>query len=189
MRLGVTMTVRWIVPIGLACGLGVYALLTFIPQPGRPNAPLQDALARWQARQPAHYRLVVQEDTADSACRQVVEVLHEHIQTVQEDRCGHDAAWTVSSLLDWIAFRAHPTSACDSSSIACFCYVHNTTNVVYDPQLGYPYAVTYQRTLAPNWDFLKYWQRLWGYRALPKCATGVASQTLTIRVVSLTALP
>jgi len=158
---------------------------------GAPDEPLLLAQSHWQAHGPARYRLVVQEDTADHSCRQAVEVHDERVQVVLEDGCGRATPWTVGRLLDWIAFSARPSSACDPASIACACYVHEATRAVYDPQQGYPYSVTYQRTSAPNWSTLKLWWRLWGAGTLPGCAKGAGTnnQMLTIRVISLTALP
>jgi hypothetical protein len=62
---------------------------------------------------------------------------------------------------------------------------------VYDPTLGYPYSATDQWTLAPNWAYLRPLQQLFGARVIPDCANaaGAADGAMTIRVVSLTALP
>ena len=190
MRLQSTMSVWKILVIGLAVMLGGCGLADAPRAGGAPDAPLLLAQSRWQAGRPAHYRLVVQEDTAKHSCRQAVEVHGERVQAVLENQGGRATPWTVSRLLDWISVNARPSSACDPTSIACACYVHEATSVVYDPQQGYPYSVTYRRTSAPNWSTLRLW-RMWGASALPGCATGAGTrdQMLTIRVISLTALP
>ena len=71
------------------------------------------------------------------------------------------------------------------------CQVHHSARAVYDPKLGYPYSATYQWTLAPNWAYLRPLQQFFGTRIIPDCANsaGAADGAITIRVVSLTALP
>ena len=191
MRLYSTMSVWKIMMIGLVLTLGGCGAPAAPRVSAAPAAPLLLAQSRWQARRPARYRLVVQEDTADRSCRQSVEVHHERVQVVLEDHCGRTNPWTVSSLLDWISSSARPTSACDPASIACACYLHEATSAVYDPQLGYPYSATHRRTSSPNWSMLRLWWRVWGASALPGCARGAGAndQVLTIRVISLAALP
>ncbi|HEU5097964.1 MAG TPA: hypothetical protein VFU22_02895 [Roseiflexaceae bacterium] len=191
MRLQSTMFVWKIMMIGLVlllCGCGA----PDTPRSGSsPDIPLLLAQSRWGSHRPARYRLVVQEDTAERSCRQAIDVRDERVQAVLEDQCGRATAWTISRMLEWISSSAQPASACDPASIACSCYVHQTTRAIYDPHQGYPYAITYQRTSAPNWSTLKLWWRLLGASALPNCAKGMSTndQMLTIRVISLTALP
>src|SRR5215211_6392902 len=110
MRLQRTMFVWKIMMIGLAVMLGGCGLPAAPRVGDATNAPLLLAQSRWQVRHPARYRLVVQEDTDDRSCRQTVEVHDEQVQTVLEDQCGHANPWTVSSLLDWISYRARASS-------------------------------------------------------------------------------
>src|SRR5215212_3865118 len=111
MRLQHTMSVWKIMIIGMAMLLGGCGLLD-PPRAGSPtDAPLLLAQSRWQARHPARYRLVVQEDTDDRSCRQSVEVHDEQVAAVLEDHCGRATLWTISSLLDWIGYRAPARSA------------------------------------------------------------------------------
>jgi len=121
----------------------------------------------------------------------VKEVRDEQVEAVLEDHCGRATHWTVSSLLDWLSYRAQTSSACTIGSLACVCQVHHSARAVYDPKLGYPYSATYQWTLAPNWDYLRPLQQLFGAQIIPDCANsaGAADGAITIRVVSLTALP
>ena len=191
MRLQHTMSVWKIMIIGMAVLLGGCGLPD-PPRAGSPtDAPLLLAQSRWQSRHPARYRLVVQEDTDDRSCRQSVQVHDEQVETVLEDHCGRATPWTVSSLLDWLSYRARTSSACSSASLACICQVHHSARAVYDPKLGYPYSATYQWTLAPNWAYLQPLQQLFGARIIPDCVNlaGAADGAITIRVVSLTALP
>jgi hypothetical protein len=191
MRLQRTMAVWKIMMLGLAMLLGGCGLPD-APHVGHPaDAPLLLAQAHWQARHPARYRLVVQEDTDDRSCRQAVEVHDEHVAAVLEDYCGRATPWTVSSLLDWLSYRAQTSSACTTASLACVCQVHHSARAVYDPNLGYPYSATYQWTLAPNWAYLRPLQQLFGPRVIPDCtnSAGAADGAITIRVVSLIALP
>jgi hypothetical protein len=191
MRLQSTMFMWKIMVIGLAFVLGGCGAPAAPRSGGAPDTSLLLAQSRWQTHGLARYRLVIQENTADGSCRQSVDVHHEQVQAVLEDYCGRPTQWTISRLFDWIASSARASSACDPSSIACACYINEATSVVYDPHQGYPYAVTYRRASAPNWSTLKPWLRLWGASALPGCAQGAGthSQMLTIRVISLTALP
>jgi len=191
MRLQRTMFVWKIMMIGLAVMLGSCGLPAASDAGGATNAPLLLAQSRWQARHPARYRLVVQEDTDDGSCRQSVEVQDEQVQAVLEDHCGNANPWTVSSLLDWISNRAHASSGYPTASLISVCQVYHSAHAVYDPKLGYPYSATYQRTLAPNWIYLRPLQQLFGVRITPDCAlsSGTVDGAMTIRVVSLTALP
>jgi hypothetical protein len=191
MRLQRTMSVWKITMIGLAVLLGGCGL----PDPPRARSAKDTQLllaqSRWQAGHPMRYRLVVQEDTDDRSCRQAVEVHDEQVETVLEDYCGRATPWTVSSLLDWLSYHTRTSSTCTTASLTCVCQVHHSARAVYDPKLGYPYSATYQWTLAPNWDYLRPWQQLFGARVIPDCAhsAGAADGAITIRVVSLTALP
>jgi hypothetical protein len=191
MRLQSTMLMWKIMVICLAAMLGGCGAAATPRSGDAPNTPLLLAQARWQTHRPVRYRLVVQENTADGSCRQSVEVQDEQVQAVLEDYCGRANQWTISRLFDWVAASARTSSACDPSSIACACLINEATSAVYDPQQGYPYSITYRRASAPNWSTLKLWFQLWGASALPGCARGAGthSQMLTIRVISLTALP
>jgi hypothetical protein len=191
MRLQCTMSVWMIMMIGLAFMLGGCGLPDAPRTGSATDAPLLLAQSRWQARHPARYRLVVQEDTDDRSCRQAVVVQDEHVETVLEDHCGRATPWTVSSLLDWNSYRARISSAYSTASLISVCQVHYSARAVYDPKLGYPYSATYQWTLAPNWAYLRPLQQLFGARVTPDCAmsAGGADGAITIRVISLTALP
>jgi len=191
MRLQCTMSVWKIMMIGLIVMLGGCGLPDAPRASGATDTPLLLAQSRWQARHPARYRLVVQEDTDHRSCRQAVEVQDEHVETVLEDYCGRATPWTVSSLLEWISYRARTSSVCTTASLACVCQVHHSARAVYDHKLGYPYSATYQWTLAPNWAYLRPLQQLFGARITPDCAMSGSEDdgAITIRVVSLTALP
>ena len=191
MRLQRTMFVWKIMMIGLAVLLGGCGLPDEPRRFDAADGPLLLAQSRWLARRPARYRLVVQEDTDDRSCRQSVEVQDEQVQTVLEDHCGRATQWTISSLLDWISLRAQTSSPCASASIACACQEYRSTRAVYDPKLGYPYTVMYQQNVLPNRTYRDVWQRLLSDKILPACAqaTGGGTTNLTIRVISLTALP
>jgi hypothetical protein len=191
MRLQCTMFVWKIMIIGLAAAVLSGCGLPATNDAGAAtDAPLL-ALSRWQAHHPARYRLVVQEDTDDRSCRQAVEVYDEQVAAVLEDHCGHANPWTISSLLDWISNHAHASSTYSPAALVSVCQVYHSAHAVYDPKLGYPYSATYQRTLAPNWKYLRPLQQLFGTRVTPDCANsaGRADGTMTIRVVSLTVLP
>jgi hypothetical protein len=191
MRLQRTTFVWKIMIIGLTVILGGCGLPVALDTGGATDVPLLLAQSRWQARHPMRYRLVVQEDTNDRSCRQSVEVHNEQVQTVLEDHCGRATYWTISSLLDWISYRARTSSAYPTVSLVSVCQIYHSARAVYDPKLGYPYSATYQRTLAPNWAYLRPLQQLFGARLTPDCAlsSGRADQSITIRIVSLTALP
>jgi hypothetical protein len=191
MRLQYTMAVWKITMISLAVMLGGCGLPDAPRVGDATNAPLLLAQSRWQAHHPARYRLVVQEDTDNRSCRQSVEVQDEQVQTVLEDHCGRATPWTISSLLDWISYRVQTSSAYTTASLVSVCQVYHSARAVYDPKLGYPYSATYQWNLAPNWAYLRPLQQLFGARVTPDCArsSGAAAGAITIRVVSLTALP
>jgi hypothetical protein len=116
---------------------------------GTTDAPLLLAQSRWQARHPAHYRLVVQEDTDDHSCRQAVEVQDEQVESILEDHCGRATPWTVSNLLDWIGEHARTSAVCNPASMICACYIHEVTNAVYDSRLGYPCSNLPRQTGTP----------------------------------------
>ena len=191
MRLQRTMFVWKIMMIGLVAMLGGCGLPAAPNAGGTAEAPLLLARSRWQARHPARYRLVVQEDTDDRSCRQAVEVYDEQVEAVLEDHCGHANPWTISSLLEWISYRAQASSTYSPTALVSVCQVYHSAHAVYDPKLGYPYSATYQRTLAPNWNYLRPLQQLFGEHLTPNCANsaGTTNGTMTIRVVSLTVLP
>ena len=190
MRLQRTLFVWKITMISLVMMLGGCGLPTALPAHDATNTPLLLAQSRWRAHHPARYRLVIQEDTSDRSCRQSVEVHDEQVQAVLEDHCGHASPWTISSLLDWIGYRARASAAYPAASIVSACQMFHSAHAVYDPRLGYPYTATYQRTLAPNWAYLRPLQQLFGARVAPDCTLPAgASSAITIRVVSLTALP
>ena len=190
MRLQRTLSVWKIMMIGLAVLLGGCGLPAAPRAAGATDASLL-ALSRWQARHPARYRLVVQEETDDHSCRQAVEVHDEQVQTVLEDHCGRATPWTISSLLDWISNSAQASSAAPTAAPVSVCQVYHSAHAVYDPKLGYPYSATYQRTLAPNWAYLRPLQQLFGTSVIPNCARSFSNGdgAITIRVVSLTVLP
>src|SRR5215207_3514644 len=121
MRLQCTMVVWKIMMIGLVGMLGGCGLPAAPRASGTADAALQLAQSRWQAGRPARYRLVVQEDTDDRSCRQAVEVHDEQVQTVLEDHCGRATHWTISSLLDWISYRAQAGSAYPTASLVSVC--------------------------------------------------------------------
>src|SRR6187200_1080717 len=112
MRLQRTMTVWKIMMIGVAMLLGGCSPAGSPGPASAADVPLLLAQSRWQARHPARYRLVVQEDTDDRSCRQAVEVRDEQVEAVLEDHCGRATHWTVSSLLDWLSYRVQTSSAC-----------------------------------------------------------------------------
>ena len=146
-----------IMMIGMVVTLGGCGLPDAPRPAGATNAPLLLGQSRWQARHPAHYRLMVQEDTDDHSCRQTVEVQDKQAEIILEDHCGRATPCTVSNLLDRISEHARTSAACDPASMICTCYIHEVTNVVYDARLGYPYSMSYQRTSSPNWNPLKFW--------------------------------
>jgi hypothetical protein len=191
MRLQCTMVVWKIMMIGLVGMLGGCGLPAAPRASGAADSALELAQSRWQARHPARYRLVVQEDTDDRSCRQTVEVRDEQVEAVLEDHCGRATPWTISSLLDWIGYRAPARPAYSTVALLAICQVHQSARAVYDPKLGYPYSATYQWALAPNWSYLHPLQQLFGTRISSNCAQspGRAAGAITIRVVSLTALP
>jgi hypothetical protein len=191
MRLQRTTLVWEIMMIGLAVLLAGCGLAAVPAMVSATDAPLLHAQSRWQSHHPAHYRLIVQEDTSDRSCRQAVEVHNEQVQAVLEDHCGRATPWTISSLLDWIGYHAQTSSAYTSAALVSICQVHHSTRAVYDPTLGYPYTVMYQQSVTPNQTYRRVWQRLGIDEMLPTCARAAGSNTaqLTIRVVSLTALP
>jgi hypothetical protein len=180
-----------IMMIGLVGMLGGCSMPATPRAGGAADAALLLAQSRWQASHPARYRLVVQEDTDDHSCRQAVEVQDERVKAVLEDQCGRATPWTISSLLDWISYRAPASSPFTTTSPITLCQVHHSSRAVFDPKLGYPYSATYQWALAPNWGYLRPLQQLFGARLAQDCALspGRAAGAITIRVVSLTALP
>ena len=152
---------------------------------------LDRAQSRWQANAPARYRLVVDEQTASSACRQDLQVELERIVAVPLNECGRVPSWTVSSLFRWAAGHSHDQSRCYPSDVTCVCYSVYRATARYDPQLGFPVQLSYRWHLETNWAYPGHWERMLRAHELPDCAavSRRVSDFVTITVRSLTRLP
>jgi hypothetical protein len=180
---------RWAL-LGVAGALLVCAALA--PIAGRvQTSELMAARARWNARSFANYRLVVQEETEASSCRQASEIHAEKIDRVLLNRCVRLPSWTVSNLFVWAEQSSAARSRCYPSAVTCVCYKVYSRDISYDPLLGYPHSVTQAWRLRLNWGYMPHWKRLWESGELPTCANiaRIGAGYVTISVISLIPLP
>lgn len=177
---------RWAL-LGLAAMLLGCVLLAPAAVGSASETDLAAARARWQARPFSGYRLVVQEETGASSCRQTVEVRDEKIERVLENRCVRLPSWTVTNLFTWAEQSSDARSRCYPSAITCVCYKTYSLRASYDPQLGYPRSITHAWSLSLNWAYLGHWKRLWRTGELPACANVArfVEGYVSISVVSL----
>ena len=179
---------RWAL-LGVAGALLACAALAPIAG-GAQASEFAAARARWDARPFTSYRLVVQEQTEASSCRQASEIRAEKIDRVLENRCVRLASWTVSNLFLWAEQASAVPSRCYPSAVTCVCYKISSLRANYDSVLGYPHSVTQAWSLRLNWTYLPHWQRLWRTGELPTCANiaRLRAGHVTIQVVSLAPL-
>jgi hypothetical protein len=178
---------RWAL-LGVAGALLACAALAAVG--GAQESELIAAKARWQARSFADYRLVVQEETETTSCRQASEIRAEKIERVLLNRCVRLPSWTVSNLFLWAEQASAMPSRCYPSVVTCVCYKVYSLDASYDPQLGYPQRVTQAWHLRLNWAYMLHWQRLWDTGELPTCANiaRIGHGHVMITVVSLVPL-
>jgi hypothetical protein len=181
---------RWAL-LGFAVALLACAALVPVAGVAGQASELAAAKARWKARSFSGYRLVVQEETNASSCRQAVEIRDEQIVRVLLNRCGRLPSWTVSNLFTWAEQAGNPSSRCYPSTVTCVCHQAYSLRASYDAMLGYPQSISQAWSLRLNWAYLGHWKRLWRTGQLPDCAnvSRFAERYVTISVVSLTPLP
>jgi len=170
----------------LACGI-----LAALATRAAPVDDIASARERWAAHPFRHYRLVVNEETAASSCRQDVQIENEQITSVELNECVRIPSWTVSNLFAWAAGLDPYSSRCYPSAVTCVCHAIYTAQTRFDPQFGYPQQIAHRWNLKTNWAYFGHWERLWRTHELPDCS-GVSHRLtdhITVTVVSLTQLP
>lgn len=157
------------------------ALLAAFGLPHSPNAVLSAAEQRWEGRGFANYRIVVQVERSGVACTQELEVRGNRQPFAVRDTCG--SSWfsqlSVPRLFDY-STRVAQAPTCYPSSQLCPCQQLRVGRVVYDPQLGYPSLIDYERRVRPNIISLDYWRRAWDQRKLPNCDPGTRNIRITV---------
>jgi hypothetical protein len=172
---------------GMVLFILIGGLLAMATLPLTPRDLRLAAQRRWSARPFVNYRLAVQVVFANSLCLQELEV-HGIQPTMLRDTCEQSwlSALTVARLFE-LSERLEYSPVCYFSSQNCVCQRLRIGQAIYDPSLGYPRLITWQRTARPNWRHPDYWKRMWETRTLPNCAT--IGNRLEITVISLTPLP
>ncbi len=144
----------------------------------------------WYAQPLDHYRLVIQHRTRTGTCEQDLEIRDDRVQTVYLNQCAQPPSWTVTRLFEWVKQLGRTASLCYPSSMQCTCRVSTFTQVMFDPQMGYPRHIRYEWTLRPNWENLHYWQSLVFNSDRVDCARRTrGGGAVELTVVSLTSLP
>ncbi|GAB4194208.1 MAG: hypothetical protein OHK0022_09970 [Roseiflexaceae bacterium] len=160
------------------------ALLAAFAWPVSPEQQRDTARQLWDTRTFSHYRILVQVERADTLCLQELEIRDERSTSTIRDTCG--SSWfsqlSVSRLFEFTS-RIEQTPSCYPSSQLCTCQQLRVGQVHYDPQLGYPILIDYDRRIRPNPISPDFWRRALESRRPPSCEP--ASRIVRITVLSL----
>jgi hypothetical protein len=143
---------------------------------------------RWLARPFSSYRIAIRVEYAGDICSQELETKGENLRRIVYNNCR--PTWlgltTVARLFE-ISERLDRPQPCYSLSQVCTCVRVRQGDIAYDPQLGYPVAISYRREIRPNFLNIDYWRRVMFSRQLPNC--GPINQSVRIAVTALIPLP
>lgn len=171
----------------LALFIAAYGLLGMMPWPQTRHDQRLGAETLWNTRPFANYRVTVQIERLQHVCFQELEVQGDKVHTLN-DTC--DMSWlasmTVSRLFELSSWMEQGPD-CYPSVGNCSCQRVRLGRIAYDPQLGYPREIVWQRKVQANVDHLDFWQRLWEAQSLPNCSA--AMRPVRIVVLSLAPLP
>jgi hypothetical protein len=148
----------------LAC-----SLLGMTPWPSTHHAQRIAAQQRWSARSFANYHITLQIERLSRVCFQELEVRGDHVRTLN-DTC--DLSWmsglSISRMFELATWMEHSPD-CYPSLRNCPCQRVRQGEIRYDPQLGYPSEIIWNRQVQPNVDHPDFWWRTWSDLALPQC--------------------
>jgi hypothetical protein len=152
---------------------GALGLLGAPPSLAARAERLARAEDRWNARAPAHYRLVMQ---APAWCRLDIEIKDERIVHTFQNTCP-ESARTVTGLFDLIRQLDSDSLTLRCAPDGCECTETLSIQAVYDDTLGAPREIRLRRQRAPNWPELWYYVR---QRGLPLCLTPPDMNLVTV---------
>jgi hypothetical protein len=155
----------------LACALAGLTL----PSPAEGLRERGAALARWQARPFADYRLVVQ----DESCYYDVHVRNGQVSSSFRDSCLFQAR-SVDALFDVADRDRRVTPNCGTRG--CLCETLTRVAASYHPQLGYPKLLEVAVEIRTNWLSPDVWRSLIATGATPHC-DATNSRTITVLAV------
>lgn len=142
---------------------------------------LANARARWETRQFAEYRLLIQQQTSTRLCEQEL-IAHGELDTEAiRNSCGQPPTWTVTRLFNWIGELERSPVRCYPGPALCICQATARVQVSYDEALGYPRAINYEWRRRPNYIQPAYWRSL-GDQSFPGCENIEAGGELLMRV-------
>lgn len=163
------------------------ASLAAFAWPVSPEQQRDAARRLWEARTFSHYRILVQVERANMLCLQELEIRDERSTSTIRDTCG--AAWfsqlSVARLFEFTS-RVEQIPSCYPSAQFCTCQQLRVGEVRYDPQIGYPTLIDYDRRIRPNPVSPDFWRRTIESRRPPNCEP--ASRVVRITVLALTPL-
>src|SRR4051812_24035693 len=126
------------------------------PWPQTHHAQRLAAQELWAARPFTNYRVTIAIERMQQVCVQELEVRDERAQAIN-DTC--DISWlssmTVPRLFEFSSWMEHAPD-CYPSSGNCSCERVRIGRIVYDPQLGYPQQIVWERRVEMNLDNLDF---------------------------------
>ena len=171
----------------LAALLFAGALLGMMPWPETRRSQRMEAQELWETRPFKNYRVMVEIERMQRICFQEIEVRDHRVRAIN-DTC--DISWlssmTVPRLFEFSSWMERAPD-CYPSSGNCPCQRLRVGRIQYDPVLGDPQEIAWQRQVQANVDHLDFWRRLWEGRTLPNCNT--TARPIRIVVLSLVPLP
>ncbi len=177
-----------------ACALlPVCFVLMLMVRQSDPITDLETARARWAATGIIDYRIVVEFQRPYLTCQQDFEVRGTDIGYKHKDTCSMGGAITGSRSTNWPTVANLFARIEDSQTNpqcgpnGCICDGPIETEVIYDPERGYPQQITYTLRQDLRSRNLEYWVALLN-GSLANCPQ-VTYIGQTIRVTALEALP
>jgi hypothetical protein len=149
------------------------------------------ALRRWQTRPLRHYLLRTREEVRGTLCGQTVEVRDEQVLRILSDTCAHPTLWTVGWLFSYAERGQVAVDRCAryDPDAGCICRDAIELQVEYDPNLGYPRAITMRQIWVAAWLGTGYWSYLARHGTLADCTTPFNDSGRRVVVRELRPLP
>jgi hypothetical protein len=182
-----TLVVRLTLLLTLLAAVSSWAMLTALGW-APPFTAREQALARWEERSFASYRIALRVEALGKVCYQQLEVRGEWVREVTRNTC--DSLWldalTVDRLFELSAeIEELPISRCQPASQPCPCHrVFTRRELYYDERLGFPQALISRSEMQYNWPSPDFWRSLVERRELPACQS--TPRRLTVQVLALT---
>lgn len=145
------------------------------------------ARERWSAQALSDYRIALHIDVMGTDCFQELEVRGSEVTATVRDTCKRTwvGKMTVERLFTW-SQRSAPQSYCYPASDLCACRRVSFGSVDYNPTLGYPQHIEFQREIRANPINKDYWLLSWESRNLGICRP--MTQHVSVTVLALTPL-